>query len=171
MVVLGEPVSELAHVRVGSLETLVRSHDPHVVPHRVLKSRPVLQDEGRIFHVLVAGRLPVGDGLQQRLVEAAPARLPGGVGAPDGRRLIGPGPLRHERARRDGDWLARSRTLALEQGDLLAIMSAGAYGMTMASNYNTRPRAAEVIVDGDKVHLVRERESVAGLFALESIIP
>lgn len=70
-----------------------------------------------------------------------------------------------------GDWLARSRTLALEQGDLLAIMSAGAYGMTMASNYNTRPRAAEVIVDGDKVHLVRERESAAALFALESIIP
>ncbi|MDB5990530.1 MAG: lysA [Herbaspirillum sp.] len=70
-----------------------------------------------------------------------------------------------------GDWLARGRTLALEQGDLLAIMSAGAYGMTMASNYNTRPRAAEVIVDGDKVHLVRERESAAGLFALESIIP
>jgi diaminopimelate decarboxylase len=69
-----------------------------------------------------------------------------------------------------GDWLARSRTLALEEGDLLAIMSAGAYGMTMASNYNTRPRAAEVMVDGDKVHLVRERESASKLFALESIV-
>lgn len=69
-----------------------------------------------------------------------------------------------------GDWLARSRTLALAEGDLLAIMSAGAYGMTMASNYNTRPRAAEVMVDGDKAHLVRERENAAQLFALESII-
>jgi diaminopimelate decarboxylase len=69
-----------------------------------------------------------------------------------------------------GDWLARNRTLALEEGDLLAVMSAGAYGMTMASNYNTRPRAAEVMVDGDKAHLVRERESTAQLFALESII-
>ncbi|HEY4317727.1 MAG TPA: diaminopimelate decarboxylase [Herbaspirillum sp.] len=69
-----------------------------------------------------------------------------------------------------GDWLARSRTLALQEGDLLAVMSAGAYGMTMASNYNTRPRAAEVMVDGDKAHLVRERESTAQLFALESII-
>jgi diaminopimelate decarboxylase len=69
-----------------------------------------------------------------------------------------------------GDWLARGRTLAVQEGDLLALMSAGAYGMTMASNYNTRPRAAEVMVDGDKVHLVRQRESAADLFALESII-
>jgi diaminopimelate decarboxylase len=69
-----------------------------------------------------------------------------------------------------GDWLARGRSLALEEGDLLALMSAGAYGMTMASNYNTRARAAEVMVDGDKVHLVRRRESVDGLFALEAIV-
>lgn len=68
-----------------------------------------------------------------------------------------------------GDWLARSRALALEQGDLLAIMSAGAYGMTMASNYNTRGRAAEVLVDGDKIMLVRKREAAQDLFALESI--
>lgn len=68
-----------------------------------------------------------------------------------------------------GDWLARSRTLAIEQGDLLAIMSAGAYGMTMASNYNTRGRAAEVMVDGDRVHLVRRREAPSDLFALESL--
>ncbi|RJG07296.1 diaminopimelate decarboxylase [Noviherbaspirillum cavernae] len=69
-----------------------------------------------------------------------------------------------------GDWLARQRSLALQQGDLLAIMSAGAYGMTMASNYNTRGRAAEVMVDGDRVHVVRQRENPADLFALESII-
>src|SRR5450830_1336874 len=69
-----------------------------------------------------------------------------------------------------GDWLARNRELALESGDLLALMSAGAYGMTMASNYNTRGRAAEVLVDGDKVHLIRKRENPADLFALEAIV-
>jgi diaminopimelate decarboxylase len=69
-----------------------------------------------------------------------------------------------------GDWLARGRELAVEPGDLLAMMTAGAYGMTMASNYNTRGRAAEVIVDGDKVHLVRRREQPEELFALESMI-
>ena len=66
-----------------------------------------------------------------------------------------------------GDWLARARVLPLEQGDLLAIMSAGAYGMTMASNYNTRGRAAEVMVDGEKLFLVRDRENPADLFKLE----
>lgn len=70
-----------------------------------------------------------------------------------------------------GDWLARARPLAIEQGDLLAIMSAGAYGMTMASNYNTRGRAAEVMVDGSHVHLIRQREAAQDLFALESVLP
>ncbi len=70
-----------------------------------------------------------------------------------------------------GDWLARSRSLAIDSGDLLAIMSAGAYGMTMASNYNTRGRAAEVVVDGAQIHLVRKRENPADLFALESLLP
>jgi diaminopimelate decarboxylase len=69
-----------------------------------------------------------------------------------------------------GDWLARDRELAVEPGDLLAMMSAGAYGMTMASNYNTRGRAAEVIVDGAQAHLVRRREEPAELFALESML-
>jgi diaminopimelate decarboxylase len=70
-----------------------------------------------------------------------------------------------------GDWLGRDRTLAVEQGDLLAILSAGAYGFTMSSNYNTRPRAAEVMVDGSKAHVVREREKVKELFAGESVLP
>ena len=69
-----------------------------------------------------------------------------------------------------GDWLARERALVVEPGDLLAVMQAGAYGHTMSSNYNTRGRAAEVIVDGDKMHLVRKRENPADLFALESVI-
>jgi diaminopimelate decarboxylase len=69
-----------------------------------------------------------------------------------------------------GDWLARDRDLAVEAGDLLVMKTAGAYGMTMASNYNTRGRAAEVIVDGGKTHLVRRRETPQELFALESLI-
>ena len=70
-----------------------------------------------------------------------------------------------------GDWLARARTLAAEPGDLLAILSAGAYGMSMASNYNSRGRPAEVMVDGARMHCVRKRESVADLFAAESMLP
>ncbi|MYM72594.1 diaminopimelate decarboxylase [Duganella sp. FT134W] len=69
-----------------------------------------------------------------------------------------------------GDWLARDRALAVEAGDLLVMHTAGAYGMTMASNYNTRGRAAEIIVDGGTVHLVRQREKPEDLFALESVI-
>ncbi|PHV06584.1 diaminopimelate decarboxylase [Janthinobacterium sp. BJB412] len=69
-----------------------------------------------------------------------------------------------------GDWLARDRALAVQSGDLLVMLQAGAYGMTMASNYNTRGRAAEVIVDGAQCHLVRRRETPAELFALETLI-
>jgi diaminopimelate decarboxylase len=69
------------------------------------------------------------------------------------------------------DFLARDRELALREGDLLAILSAGAYAMAMSSNYNSRPRAAEVLVDGDAMHLVGRRESVAELFARESRLP
>lgn len=70
-----------------------------------------------------------------------------------------------------GDFLGHARPLAIESGDLLAIMSAGAYGMAMSSNYNTRPRAAEVMVDGDQFHLIRRRETVEELLALESLLP
>ncbi len=70
-----------------------------------------------------------------------------------------------------GDFLGQDRMLAVEAGDLLAVMSAGAYGMAMASNYNTRPRAVEVMVDGDKVHVIRQRETVEQLYAGESILP
>lgn len=70
-----------------------------------------------------------------------------------------------------GDFLAHERSLALKEGDLLAIMSAGAYGMTMSSNYNSRPRAAEVMVDGGALHVIRERETVAGLMAREVLLP
>ncbi len=69
-----------------------------------------------------------------------------------------------------GDFLGKDRRLAIKQGDLLAIRSAGAYGFTMSSNYNSRPRAAEVMVDGSEAHLVRERETISDLFAGEHIL-
>jgi diaminopimelate decarboxylase len=69
-----------------------------------------------------------------------------------------------------GDWLGRERELAVRTGDTLAVLSAGAYGMTMASNYNTRGRAAEVMIDGGQAHLVRERETPHALFAGERLI-
>ncbi len=68
-----------------------------------------------------------------------------------------------------GDFLGHARQLAIAQGDLLAVMSAGAYGMSMSSNYNTRPRAAEVMVAGGSVQLIRERETVAQLFSGEKL--
>jgi diaminopimelate decarboxylase len=69
-----------------------------------------------------------------------------------------------------GDWLAKERALVLEQGDLLAVLCAGAYGMTMASNYNTRTRPCEVMVDGRDAHLIRERERFEDLIAHERIV-
>ena len=70
-----------------------------------------------------------------------------------------------------GDFLGKDRELGVAQGDLLVVRSAGAYGFAMASNYNTRPRAAEVLVDGDQAHLIREREPLADLWRLERILP
>ncbi len=70
-----------------------------------------------------------------------------------------------------GDFLGHDRELVLEPGDLLAILSAGAYGMTMSSNYNTRPRVAEIMVDGNQTHLIRRRETVEELYAPESLLP
>lgn len=70
-----------------------------------------------------------------------------------------------------GDFLARDRQITLQAGDLIAIASAGAYGMSMASNYNTRPRAAEIMVDGDRTHVIRDRETVAQLLAIERRLP
>ncbi|KUI96822.1 diaminopimelate decarboxylase [Vibrio sp. MEBiC08052] len=69
------------------------------------------------------------------------------------------------------DFIGKERELVLEEGDLLAVRSAGAYGFAMSSNYNTRSRAAEVIVDGEQVHLVRQREPLSSLWALESVLP
>jgi diaminopimelate decarboxylase len=69
------------------------------------------------------------------------------------------------------DFLAHDRVLDLEEGDLLAILSAGAYAMAMSSNYNSRPRAAELVVDGKTAYLVRPREAAEELFAREILLP
>jgi diaminopimelate decarboxylase len=70
-----------------------------------------------------------------------------------------------------GDWLGKNRLLAVEQNDFLMILSAGAYGSSMSSNYNTRPRAAEVMVSDEASYLIRERETVQSLFSGEHLIP
>lgn len=70
-----------------------------------------------------------------------------------------------------GDFLGKDRELAINAGDLLAVCGAGAYGFVMSSNYNTRGRAAEVMVDGDQAYLIRRRETINELFALESVLP
>ena len=70
-----------------------------------------------------------------------------------------------------GDFLGKDRELVIEAGDLLAVRSSGAYGFTMSSNYNTRPRVAEIMVDGNKTHIARERETVESLFANEHVLP
>ncbi len=70
-----------------------------------------------------------------------------------------------------GDYLGKARPLVLEAGDLLAVRTSGAYGFSMASNYNTRARAAEVMVDTDKAYLVREREPLSSLWQLEHLLP
>ena len=69
-----------------------------------------------------------------------------------------------------GDWIGRDRQLNVEAGDTLAVLSAGAYCMSMASNYNTRGRAAEVLISGQEVHLIRERETPADTFQLERLV-
>jgi diaminopimelate decarboxylase len=70
-----------------------------------------------------------------------------------------------------GDWIGRDRALAVAEGDVLAVLSAGAYGMSMASNYNTRARAAEVMLDREQAHLIRARETVSELFRDERLLP
>ena len=70
-----------------------------------------------------------------------------------------------------GDWLGRDRDLAVEPGAFVAVLSAGAYAMTMAGNYNTRPRAAEIMVSGNRAWVIRERESVSDILRNERLSP
>ena len=94
--------------------------------------------------------------------EVLPARV--GTASPRQYDIVGP-------VCESSDFLARGRSLPLEEGDLLAIMSAGAYGMTMSSNYNTRARPAEIMVDDATTYLIRERETISELMAREVLLP
>jgi len=94
-----------------------------------------------------------------RIVEVAPREE-----APTTWDVVGP-------VCESGDWLGRDRALAAQSGDVLAVLSAGAYCMSMASNYNTRGRAAEVLVDGNTATLIRARESAADQLRLETLLP
>jgi diaminopimelate decarboxylase len=69
------------------------------------------------------------------------------------------------------DFLGKDRELSLAQGDLLALFGAGAYGFSMSSNYNSRARAPELMVDGDRIHVVREREAIADMMRTEKCLP
>jgi diaminopimelate decarboxylase len=70
-----------------------------------------------------------------------------------------------------GDFLGKQRLLSLQQGDLLAVRSSGAYGFTMSSSYNSRPRLAEIMVDGEAMHVIRERETIEQLMTGEHLLP
>ncbi len=117
--------------------------------------------EGKNFAVVDAA---MNDLMRPALYEAWHEVVPvrPGAGAATEWDIVGP-------VCESGDFLARGRRLALEQGDLLAILSAGAYGVSMSSNYNSRPRACEVMVDGGTVQVVRERETLAHLMAGERV--
>ena len=122
----------------------------------------VKRAEDRNFAVVDAA---MNDLLRPALYEAWHEVLPARrSGVPDTYDIVGP-------VCETGDFLARNRRIALSEGELLAIMSAGAYGISMASNYNSRPRAAEVMVDGETLHLVREREEFRDLIAREHRLP
>jgi diaminopimelate decarboxylase len=95
----------------------------------------------------------------QEIVPVAPR-----AGTPETYEIVGP-------VCETGDFLGKGRSLALGAGDLLAVRSSGAYGFTMSSNYNSRPRLPEVMVDGGEAHLVRQRESMDNLFAGETALP
>jgi diaminopimelate decarboxylase len=118
---------------------------------------------GRRFVVLAAG---MNDLIRPALYGAWHDIVPVRKGRRGARRYQVVGPVCES-----GDFLGRDRVLALAPGDLLAVLSAGAYGMSMSSNYNTRPRAAEVMVDGGEAHLIRERETVSDLMARERMLP
>jgi diaminopimelate decarboxylase len=121
------------------------------------------QTEARRYAIIDAA---MNDLLRPALYEAwmdvVPVRPRAGAAQP--LDLVGP-------VCESADWIARDRALALEAGDLLAVRGAGAYGMSMASNYNARPRPAEVLVDGAQAHIVRRRETIADLTAGESLLP
>jgi diaminopimelate decarboxylase len=129
----------------------------------VLYLKPSHEADGKNFCIVDAG---MNDLMRPAMYEAwmgiSPCRL--SDAKPVTYDVVGP-------VCESGDWLGRDRDLAVQQGDLLAVLSAGAYGMSMASNYNTRGRPAEVMVSGDQAWLIRNRETASELFRGEHLPP
>ncbi|MGH8248817.1 MAG: diaminopimelate decarboxylase family protein, partial [Gammaproteobacteria bacterium] len=124
----------------------------------------IKENSGRRFAVVDAG---MNDLLRPALYDAWHEILPVAANAAVPSRVydvVGP-------VCESGDFLGQSRMLSIGEGDLLAVCSAGAYAACMASNYNARPRPAEVMVDGDRMHIIRRRETMADLLSLESVLP
>jgi diaminopimelate decarboxylase len=163
------PISDYAHAVLSALGS--GRHRLLFEPGRVLVGNAgvlltrieyLKRGEDRNFAIVDAA---MNDLLRPALYEAWHDVLPvreGGVA--DTYDIVGP-------VCETGDFLARDRRIAAREGELLAIMSAGAYGMSMASNYNTRPRAAEVMIDGDAMYVIREREDVHDLIVREHRLP
>ena len=119
--------------------------------------------EGKNFAIIDAA---MNDLMRPALYEAWHDILPVTPRAGDSRAYDVVGPVCET-----GDFLGQARPLCIEAGDLLAVMSAGAYGMAMSSNYNTRPRAVEVMIDGEQSFVIRQRETVEQLYAGERLLP
>jgi diaminopimelate decarboxylase len=134
-----------------------------VLVTEVLYLKPSHEADGKNFCIVDAG---MNDLMRPAMYEAwmgiSPCRL--SDAEPVTYDVVGP-------VCESGDWLGRDRDLAVQQGDLLAVLSAGAYGMSMASNYNTRGRAAEVMVSGSQSWLIRDRETPTELFHGEHLLP
>lgn len=119
--------------------------------------------EGKDFAVVDAA---MNDLMRPALYNAWQEIIPVAPGAGEARRYDVVGPVCET-----GDFLGKDRELVLAPADLLAVRSSGAYGFCMSSNYNSRPRAAEIMVDNQQIHLIRERETVTELFAHEHVLP
>ncbi|MBP8296414.1 MAG: diaminopimelate decarboxylase [Burkholderiales bacterium] len=150
----------------GRSETLVFEPGRYLVGNAgVLLTRVEYLKPGAVKNFAVVDAA-MNDLIRPALYEAYHAMLPvtPRAGTPSTWQIVGP-------VCESADFLGHDRALALADGDLLAVMSAGAYGFVMSSNYNTRGRACEVMVDGARAHLIRERESAPLLFCHESILP
>jgi diaminopimelate decarboxylase len=129
----------------------------------VLYLKPAADADGKNFCVVDAA---MNDLMRPAMYGATMGIVPCGLreGTPTVYDVVGP-------VCESGDWLGRDRALAVRPGDHIAVLSAGAYGMSMASNYNSRPRAAEVMVEGEHAWLIRSRETPAELFRGEHLLP
>ncbi len=162
-------IAEYAHALLGALQG--RTEKILVEPGRVLVGNAgvlltrieyLKHGEEKNFAIVDAA---MNDLMRPALYDAYHAILPLQKNAVTTQRYEVVGPICET-----GDFIGHAREMAVDQGDVLAVMSAGAYGMSMSSNYNTRPRAAEVMVDGSLMHVIRERETVSQLYASEKII-